>query len=39
VRQQLTYHAIRFEEFADELELRENQLMPLSAAGDDSGHA
>jgi hypothetical protein len=39
VRQQLTYHAIRFDEFADDLEARENELTPLSADEDDRGHA
>ena len=31
VRQQLTYLAIRFEEFADDLEARQSELTPLSA--------
>jgi len=33
VRQQLAYLAIRFEEFADDLEARQNELTPLSADG------
>ena len=31
VRQQLAYLAIRFEEFADDLEARQSELTPLSA--------